>query len=210
MRILLIASDTGNIKADREIRELEKHIGQKNRGLNIKTEITSIPTKQASLQTVSKLLDKCAYHLVHYAGHAAFDAGSGEESGLFFWEKSNRRGKVERLVARSLARLLRGSQTRLFYLSTCVGATVGAESLLHQYDFLGVMDALVQAGLPSVLGFRWNVSDERARTFAGRFYNALFETRAPARAVHAARRSLYMEDASDETWTSPILVVQQP
>lgn len=209
LRILLIASNTGGIDPDGETQALEEQIRQKTDALRIRSEIKRVPTEEASIEAVEQLLNRCPYHIVHYAGHGYFDAATGEDSGLIFWRNPRRQGDVVRLTARALAQRLQGSSTVLFYLSSCVGGTVGGEHLLHGNDYLGVMDAIVQAGVPVVLGYRWYVTDQGARQFASLFYKALFETQSPPQAALHARREMYIQDATDETWTSPILVTQK-
>jgi CHAT domain-containing protein len=209
LRVLLIASNTGGIDPDGETQILEEQIRQKTDALKIKAEVKRVSTDEASIKAVEQLLNRCAYHIVHYAGHGYFDAATGEDSGLVFWSKPKQQGGVARLTARALAQRLQGSETVLFYLSSCVGSTVGGEHLLHSSDYLGVMDAIVQAGVPVVLGYRWYVTDSSAKRFASNFYNALFETQSPPQAALHARREIYIQDATDETWTSPILVTQK-
>jgi len=156
------------------------------------------------------MLSKCSYHIVHYAGEGFFDSASGGGSGLWFWESSGRRGSRQRLTAYELAYLLRRSQTMLFYLSADLGAAVGDRHLLDNNDFLGVMDALVMAGVPYVFGYRWRITRNGAHRFAQKFYQALFETQSPARAALYARRELYIKDRTDATWASALLVSQPP
>jgi CHAT domain-containing protein len=96
----------------------------------------------------------------------------------------------------------------LFYLSSSVGATVGGQHLLHNNDYIGIIDALVHAGVPIVLAHRWHVTDRGALQFAKYFYKALLETQSPARAALHARTEIYISDPTNETWMSPILVSQ--
>ncbi|MBT7304539.1 MAG: CHAT domain-containing protein, partial [Victivallales bacterium] len=209
LNVLLLASDTGGIEVDAEIDAVAEQMQEKADQLNIRIRTVRIHTGKASIANVQKVLSKCPYHIVHYAGHAEFSPDTGENSGLRFWAEEQKGGETQRLTARALAQLMQGSKTSLFFLSCCVGATVGGGQLLRANEYLGVMDALVQARVPAVLGYRWNVTDAGARTFATEFYDGLFETRSPAQAALRARRQIYMDDATDETWTSPILVMQK-
>jgi len=69
--------------------------------------------------------------------------------------------------------LLKGSIVRLIYLSCCLGAKTADSLKLLEDDFLGLAEGLIQAGVPSVLAFRWPVSDAGAKTLALRFYESL-------------------------------------
>jgi CHAT domain-containing protein len=75
-----------------------------------------------------------------------------------------------------------------------------------------MLDALVRADVPSVLGYRWSVDDQGALKLAKAFYESLWKTLSPGRALLAARRSVSMEvtGSDDETWASPVLVQQTP
>ena len=209
LKILLIASNTGNINPDTEINTLAEKIQQKAEAIKLKIEIKKIPTASASVKRVEKLLEKCPYHIVHYAGHSKFDGSTGENSGLIFYQHPKNRSGKEVLTARALLTRLRDSQTVLFYLSSCVGATVSGQDVLRQGECLGTMDAIVQAGIPNVFGYRWYVTDKGAQQFATHFYESLLTTRSPNRAALKARQSIYNQSGNDETWISPILVVQK-
>lgn len=215
LRVLLIASDTSNnLSADREVIGLKNLIELKAKMLDMAVEIEIVSTAKASVTAVQQKLESRSYHIVHYAGHGNFNEAMSEDSGFKFWEKENRQGKLITLTAKRLFDLLSGSETRLFYISACVSAQVGSSSLLHNNDYLGVMDAIAQAGVPYVLGFRWYVTDSGSQRFANLFYERLFTRRpfVPERAVLYARQCTYEEEAkgADETWTSPIFIAQTP
>lgn|GEM_PF-4546162 len=208
LKLLLISSGTGRTGTDQEIDTLAERIQQKAAVIKIKVEIKKVPTSSASISQVKKLLEKCSYHIVHYAGHSKFDAATGENSGLIFYQHPKNRSGEEMLTARTLFTLLRDSQTVLFYLSSCVGATVAGKEVLQGKDCLGIMEAIIQAGIPTVFGYRWYVTDSGAQRFANQFYESLLATRSPKRAALKARQSTYNQEGDDETWLSPILVVQ--
>lgn len=206
LRALLISSDTGGLSADKEVLALANLFQQ---SLPAKTEIKVLTTNDATLSEVEKLLKRCPYHLVHFAGHAQFDSEKPENSGLFVFKDKNRRGGAGMLSARQLAQLFAQSETMFCYLSCCVGAMVSSAQRLRDDDYLGVMDAVIQAGVPYVLGYRWYVTDSGSRRFSTLFYeNLLSERNTPEQAVLHARSELYGNDGNDETWTSPILVSQ--
>ena len=105
------------------------------------------------------------YDLFHYSGHASHDGGEPDHSALFLRESAGS-GSPMAMTAGELKSLLENSTLRFAYFSCCAGATQASEGELSHNDFLGIVDAAVQAGLPSVLGMRWPVSDRGARALA--------------------------------------------
>lgn len=211
LRVLLLSADTGGLSSDQEIAELEQHITARAQGL-VEVVIDSVPTARSGITEVERLLKGCSHHIVHFAGHGAFNEKTGENSGLLFWRDAAKRTEKVVLTARQLHEWLSISDTRLVYISACVGARIGGEALLRSNDYLGVMDAVVRAGVPYCLGYRWSVTDSGSRAFAGLFYERLFTAPfafIPERAAFHARKERYAAAATeDETWASPILVAQ--
>ncbi len=208
LRVLLIASDTGQLSVDAEVRELQE-LMKAHAQNHSKLQVDCLNTQQASLTEVEKLLEHCSYHIVHFAGHAQFDSRNVENSGLLLFKGKGGAGGVGVLTARRLARLLNESQNMLFYLSCCVGATIGSNQELRSNDYLGLMDAVVQAGVPYVVGYRWYVTDSGSRRFASNFYEQLLtDPYSPEKSMLYARQKIYGENGNDETWTSPTLVAQ--
>ena len=112
------------------------------------------------------------------------------------------------MKATELKLLLEQSGARLVYLSCCYSTTAAGEVALLDDDFLGLADAAVQAGVPSVLGFRWPVADDGARRLALTFYQSLLDQGRPDVALFKARRELAI-DRNEPTWLSPILIHQE-
>ena len=112
------------------------------------------------------------------------------------------------MSAAELKGLLQDSAVRLAYLSCCNGATTSPQSGLLDDDFLGITDAVIQAGVPSALGFRWPVSDTGAPKLALTFYDSLLRQGNPEIALWQARRELANLNRDDPTWLSPILIHQ--
>ena len=159
-----------------------------------------------------KHLEACNYHIMHYAGHGQYNKDEPEKSSLLFWEKNNGQKTITHLSNNILKNTLcfKGYDLRLMYLSCCFGtATSDANTLLGR-DFLGIADGLIQVGVPSVLGFRWPVSDSGAQELALAFYESLFEQRDLDTALFHARCKISGdEDGLDSgDWLSPILIVQ--
>ncbi len=210
LKILLIASNTSPSipGVDQEISSLEASVKAMFENIGISVRLKTIPTHEATYEAVRKELKNCSYHIIHYAGHGSYDLQSPERSPLFFWEKPNRKGEVKKMPVSEFKMLLRGSDVRFVYLSCCLGAATGDSAKLLDDDFLGITDGLVQAGVPSVLGFRWPVSDRGAIMLSNEFYQSLAKQGQIDTALFEARYEVATRDRDDITWISPILIMQ--
>ncbi len=210
LRILLIASDTPrNIPGvDHEVENLKNTVKTFFEDKGIPVRLKAIHTEQATYETVRKELRDCNYQIIHYAGHGRHDITSPEKSSLYFWEKPNQQGKVIQMPASELKMLLKNSDVRFVYLSCCLGTTTGESSKLLDDDFLGIADSLIQAGIPSVLGFRWSVFDDSAITLSHEFYQSLADKGQIDTALLHARCEIAAKNRDDITWVSPILIMQ--
>ena len=208
LRILIIASNTQPPidGVDAEAKELHNYLKHQD---CIPVKVKLIPTERATYECVRAELRKRSYDIVHYAGHGLYNTESPEESNLYFWSEENKQGSVVPMRAGELKILLEHSEARLVYLSSCYGTATGGKAALLDDDFLGLADAVAQAGVPSVLGFRWPVSDDGARRLALAFYQSLLEQGGPEFALWSARRELAAVDRNDPTWLSPILIHQE-
>jgi len=205
LRVLVITSDTRRPIAliDQIGEEIESLLGAHD-----SVQVKLIPTDKATYATVRQEIQQCPYHIVHYVGHGQFEENSPEQSRLFFWEGPNRSGEVLPLTGAELSLLLKDSNVRLFHLSCCEGMRTGATVDLLDDNYLGVADGIIQAGVPSVLGFRWPVSADSARKLALDFCESLLKYGSPERALLDARRGLAMSGLDNPDWASPVLVVQ--
>ena len=171
-------------------------------------DLTYVRTEAATYSAVQEMLRGCEHHIVHYIGHGGFHEDSPEQSSMFFWEDGNWSGRVMPMTGNELRLLLQDSDTRLFHLTCCEGARAGDTSDLLDDDYLGIADGIIQAGVPSVLGYRWPVSAGRAQEMTLAFYRSLLRHGSPELALLDARRELAARNKDDLTWASPILIVQ--
>jgi DNA-binding response OmpR family regulator len=210
LKILLIASNTRPPipGVDQEISTLETALKEMFEDIGISVKLKTIPTDKAAYETVREELKNCSYHIIHYAGHGNYDHQSPEKSALFFWEKPDRKGEVKKMPVSEFKMLLRNSDVRFVYLSCCLGAATGGADKLLDDDFLGIADGLIQAGVPSVLGFRWPVSDSGAITLSNEFYQSLARQGQIDTALLDARCEIAAKDRDDISWISPILIMQ--
>lgn len=209
-KILLIASSTVPAipNADQEIEALSAFLKPMFNKRGVSVQVDTLFTNQASYDVVRKTLRRCKYHIIHYAGHGSYDENSPEKSYLSFWERPNQEGSVKKMPISELQLLLQGSEVLFTYLSCCWGARTGEQAKLLEDDFLGIADGIIQAGIPSVLGFRWPVSDNGAKRLSLAFYESLAKQGHIDTALLEARQEIAASDRDDITWLSPILIMQ--
>lgn len=216
LRILLVASNTPpNIPGcEKEVKSLAQSLPRFLGDNGFRHAITLLPTEDATLSRVREELQNCCYHILHYSGHGHYDSENPEESCLFFWDKDDGKRRVAKLTGQELSLLMhstraRPTNLRFAYLSCCWGAAGARKTSLLDKDFLGIADALVQAGVPAVLGYRWPVSDDGAKELALAFYQSLFAQGHLATALLEARCHVAGRlGRNDTTWLSPILICQ--
>ena len=107
------------------------------------------------------MIDALADHQVHhFACHASADTGNPLESALLL--AHDERLKLSDIMKLTLL------QPRLSFLSACETAIIG-ERLPD--EVIGLHTALMQAGVPGVVGSLWAVLDESTALLVARFYD---------------------------------------
>ncbi len=134
-----------------------------------------------------------AFHIVHFAGHSFFDAESkNDPGGLIF---PGEYPKVVRI--RQFAQWLDKADTRLAYLSSC-------RSSDSEVAF-----ELAREGVPTVIGFRWDVEDDLAAEHAEAFYGELlYDHPVPEQAFLCARRAMNARCQENRIWAASTMIHQ--
>jgi CHAT domain-containing protein len=186
--------------------------GAENEGLKVKSileerswQVKLLSGPELTLESASAALDSCKYDLIHFCGHGFYAQLDPESSGLVL---RNQAGDIAVLEALRLRQLLKDSRTRFVFLSCCEGAASGDAAQLLDTDYLGVIDGIISAGVPAALGYRWPVSSSGATTLAVTFYDKLHQHESLETALLLARQEVRSQ-FDDQTWISPILVVQE-
>ena len=151
--------------------------------------VTEIAGEAATLARVTAEFESGRHDVIHYAGHARFDAQNPGESGLVLSDGEltgaglAALGRLPPLIvfnACESARLRRGS----------AGSSQRAQTITKN---LSLAETLLRAGLAHYVGTHWAVDDASASAFASVFYKevlrgsigtALVKAR---RAIHARR-----------------------
>lgn len=212
LKILLIASNTSPAQmgpvpgADLEVDLLSQLLPSFFKEVGIQVQLEVLPTDLASYENVRRLLKDCTFNIVHYAGHCRYDPDSANSS-LFFWQHEQRQGEIKAVGVREIESWLRKSSINLIYLSCCSSAEHHPSQPLSS-DFLGMANAVIGAGVPSVLGFRWPISDQGALKLAETFYRSLASHGIVDTALLEARQESQIERPGENTWLAPILISQ--
>jgi len=186
--VLLIANPTGDLPGAADERDRIAHLFARSRNVHL----TEVVGDAATLARVTAEFESGRYDVIHYAGHASFDAKNPGDGGLALADgeltgaKLSALGRLPPLVvfnACESARLRRGAGRK-------TATTRRGQSIVKN---LSLAETLLRAGLAHYIGTHWPVDDASATAFASVFYaqllrgsigSALVKAR---RAIHARR-----------------------
>jgi len=158
--------------------------------------------EHAGWRKLQRAMRQGPWHILHFIGHGGFDRARDEG----FIALEDERGKLERLPATQLARLLADhSSLRLAILNSCEGAQGGGTDV-----FSSTASLLVQGGLPAVLAMQYEISDRAAVEFARGFYEALADDYPVDAATAEARKSVSLAQTNTIEWGTPVLHMRAP
>lgn len=144
---------------------------------------------------VKKVLESRPWDLVHYAGHSLYHSDNRKSRGYVFFKGDNEdygEGKDIEIFAL----WLRGAKTRFIYLSSCESA--GADFVFE----------LASKQIPSIVGFRWKIDDQKAFEYSQKFYTHLFEEKSLEYAFWNAQKEMYEKERAERIWAAPMLIMQ--
>jgi hypothetical protein len=159
------------------------------------------------------------FHVIHFDGHGQFGrrcpkcgrtyyphyqtcaegchADLGPPQGFLQFENIDR--SPEWISCDDLFYLLGKSSVRLVVLSACFSGMVWKETA-----FSGVAPALLERGIPCVVGMQLSLSYRHTEIFFRRFYKSLVESGNVRKAMRAGRRSLLRKGS----WFAPVLYLR--
>lgn len=130
------------------------------------------------------------WHLVHYAGHSHY---ASDDKGYIFFSRDGRPDPVDIQV---FAQWLRQARTRFVYLSSCESSKL---KFVHE---------LAKKAVPSVIGYRWDIDDDKAADHADIFYNHLFKEQSLEYAFLKTRQQVCQKCPEHIIWAAPVLMMQ--
>jgi hypothetical protein len=210
LRVLLIASsENRELGASEELKRVRQHIALGCTRMNLRAEFVELQAQQATVENVDReLVENGPYHIVHYSGHGHHFSEDPEASGVVLRGKD---GDVEVVKCKKLRGWFTTAKSWLVYLSCCNSSASSGSGQGLSARYLGMMDAIVLAGVPNVIGFRCLVSDQSALNLADEFYRQLFtlqEEKNLNLAMLAARRRVHNGSDFIDAWASSMLITQ--
>lgn len=209
LRVLLVAADViGDLPSVvSEVTIIEQIIQRGCTEMGLEAEIVVIKPAFADTHRVEQALrEEAPWHIFHFCGHGLHDLSNRDGSGIWLMDVY---GQPENVTTERLRYWIEQSGACLVYLSACEGGAVSGFAADLSQRYLGTLEAVVAAGVPTVVGFRWSVSDLGARGLAEQFYLHLFKFRKnPRLAMLEARRSLQTKLECMDAWASSLLITQ--
>jgi CHAT domain-containing protein len=157
--------------------------------------ITIVDGEAATLARVAAEFESGRHDVIHYAGHAFFDAERPGESGLVLAD-----GELNGAALAALRRLpplivFNACESARLRRSTRAKGSRGSRSLGVRTN-LSLAETLLRAGLAHYVGTHWEVADQSAAAFAGVFYRELLKT-SIGHALVKARRAIRAKRSAD-------------
>lgn len=189
LRILLVVNPTGDLP------EAEAEGDAVQAALRERSDVDVVPLRgaDATLEEVSERLLTGAFDVLHYAGHAQFVAADPGRSGLVLANREVLSGAALRDVRAPRLVVLGGCESARLRASNAAPAAPapvpGAE--------LPFAEALLRAGVATLVGTFYPVADRASRQFATRLYAGLAAGLPVGVSVVEARRELHTAGVVD-------------
>jgi len=191
LRLLLIADPSMNLPvALKEAKEIEETFSKRS-DIHIK----SLIGKDATCENVLRELRSQTFDILHFAGHAEFNARERDKSGI-------RLAEDHMLLAKDLIDPALEQLPALIVLNACEAGRLRAEAPPPDAGQKATLDAslaevIIGTGIPAFIGNLWKVKDEAAGGLAASLYRNLASGRTLGEALLAGRRDLFKDNKSD-------------
>lgn len=154
--------------------------------------IRSAPDGVSFVDHIRGVLERQRWELVHYAGHSYYSKNSGKGYLLFPTDTF-----PHPVGLKEFSKWLRDCGTQLVFLSSCHSS---------EEDFVFELAA---NKIPAIIGFRWDIDDDKALGCTRKFYSHLFQKgRTLEYAFLETRRDMHREYPGNRIWAAPMLIMQ--
>jgi hypothetical protein len=178
LSVLLVSNPTGDLPGAELERERVERILRRNPAARV----TVIAGRAASRARLRAEFESGDYDVLHYAGHASFNAASPAASGVLCSDGA--------LVGADLGALARLPSLVVF--NACESGRVrrARARMARVAVQSGLAESFMRGGVANYVGTYWPVSDSAAVSFASSFYDALASQQDLGSALLTARRRL--------------------
>ncbi len=157
-------------------------------------EVIEVRERAATRARVVAEFESGRYDVVHYAGHAFFDAAHRATSGLVLAD-----GDLSGSALRRVAKL-----PPLVLFNACESARIRRTASASKQSStagldrnIGIAETLLNAGVANYIGTHWPVGDAAATQFAATLYPRLLRGESIGAAIIAARRAIHTQRSPD-------------
>ena len=150
--------------------------------------LTELPGKKATVSAVGLALGRA--DILHYCGHAFFDGGEPDESGLILAD--------DKMTLANLVNI--SSLPRVSFVNACESVRVRGTTTTQAAAFA---ELFLRSGVEAYLGTYWEVGDAAAAQFAAGVYAQLAAGQTLESAVTRSRADLLK--ASEPDWANYVL-----
>lgn len=211
--LLICADDGGRLRGARE--EIDRihnalmdlrNEPTADRSTSLPIEVTVLASPEVDGHRLNQHLRYKRYNVIHFAGHARFDAQQPDRSALLL-------DNGEVFLAQKIRRLLVGRP--LVFLNACdsartpiAGATSDAAQDLRTYlqePAEGLAASFLYGGALGCIGSLWPVYDEPASKFAIEFYRQVLAGNVIGEAMRMARCEVKKSHSQHLTWATFVL-----
>ncbi len=196
LHVLLVANPTDDLPGAELERERLEALLRPRAGL----QLTTIAGRAATRARVLAEFKSGDYDVLHYAGHAFFDADAPASSGLVCSDANLTGADLRGLQRAPSLVVLNACESGRIRRTEDKGSRRGAARRAASRaldDSAGVAEMLLRAGVASFVGTYWPVGDAAASEFANRFYSKLLENRTLGEAVLAGRQRVKAQGSAD-------------
>ena len=160
------------------------------------------PDATSFCEVLSDHFGKERWHIVHFAGHSWYEEGFDHPNtdrkgrGWLFFPALREGDPIEAITAEHFAALW-CHRPEFVYLSSCHSSRDD------------VVFELGRNEIKAIVGFRWNVDDDRAFEYARAFYSGLLtEGDRLEQAFLKARREAFEQNLTNKAWAAATLVLE--
>jgi CHAT domain-containing protein len=194
LRMLIVADPTGDLPGARE--ECRRLFKAFREGSDFSVKL--LEGDQATPMGLLKELNSGGYHVLHYAGHAEFNADRPEKSAWLLADgdvTAAQIGALEKVPA-------------VVFANACESGVTAEWGGGYTYDgrVYGLASAFLQAGVSNYIGTFWRVHDDASAHFAVTFYNEVLYGGTLGQSMQAAREAVIQRMGWNElSWAGYML-----